>query len=97
MKIIDFHSHILPGVDHGSDSLETTLAQLELSKRSGVEVIVATPHFYPHILRLSDFISKRDAAYGSLVDVNGISVLCGAEVLLCEKLQQFEGLDALCI
>lgn len=44
--MIDIHSHILPGVDDGSKSIEETLKMLELTKIDGVNTIVATPHFY---------------------------------------------------
>ncbi|MCR5809434.1 MAG: hypothetical protein K6G56_07720 [Clostridiales bacterium] len=40
----DIHSHILPGVDDGSQSLEESLEMLFMAAESGVETIVATPH-----------------------------------------------------
>lgn len=42
--MIDIHSHILPGVDDGSQSLDESLALLEIAADSGVHTIVATPH-----------------------------------------------------
>ena len=42
--MIDIHSHILPGIDDGSDSMETSLEMLVTAARSGVKTIVATPH-----------------------------------------------------
>jgi protein-tyrosine phosphatase len=42
--MIDIHCHILPGVDDGSDSWETTLEMCRLAKQDGVTHIVATPH-----------------------------------------------------
>jgi Capsular polysaccharide biosynthesis protein len=42
--MIDIHSHILPGVDDGSDSMETSLEMLSMAAESGVKVIFATPH-----------------------------------------------------
>ena len=42
--MIDIHAHILPGVDDGSESMEMSLEMLELSARSGVTDVVATPH-----------------------------------------------------
>lgn len=47
MKICDMHAHLLPGIDDGSDSWETTMAMIRLSRRSGVRVIIATPHNIP--------------------------------------------------
>ena len=61
--MIDFHSHILPKVDHGSNSLETSIKQLELAKKYGVTDVVATSHFYPQSNCDSAFLDRRDAAF----------------------------------
>ena len=45
---LDYHAHILPGCDHGSDGLVTSLKQVEMAASAGVKTICATPHFYPH-------------------------------------------------
>lgn len=42
--MIDIHTHILPGIDDGSENLEESLAMAELAWDSGVDTIVATPH-----------------------------------------------------
>lgn len=42
--MIDIHSHVLPGVDDGSESLEMSLDMLDLAASSGVHTLVATPH-----------------------------------------------------
>lgn len=42
--MIDIHTHILPGIDDGSDSLETSLEMLSLAADSGVDTLVTTPH-----------------------------------------------------
>ena len=44
--MIDFHSHVLPGIDDGSDSVATSLAMLAEMKAQGIEAVFATPHFY---------------------------------------------------
>ena len=44
LEVIDIHSHILPDIDDGSDSLESSLLMLEAAQRIGVEVAFATPH-----------------------------------------------------
>ena len=59
----DFHSHILPGVDDGSKSIEETLKMLELLSDQGVRRVVATPHFYPNHHSVEEFLEKRNSAY----------------------------------
>ena len=46
MRIIDFHSHILPQADHGSDGIEMSMQQVRYAVNAGVTDIIATPHFY---------------------------------------------------
>lgn len=40
----DPHSHILPGIDDGSDSIDTSVRMAENAVRLGIENLVATPH-----------------------------------------------------
>ncbi|MDB4898798.1 MAG: hypothetical protein JWN53_606, partial [Gemmatimonadetes bacterium] len=42
--MIDIHSHLLPGVDDGSPSIEASVAVLERFGTEGVECVVLTPH-----------------------------------------------------
>lgn len=44
MKIIDIHSHILPGIDDGSKSMEMSIEMVRMAMEQGVKAIVATPH-----------------------------------------------------
>ncbi|MBS7316411.1 MAG: hypothetical protein KIG74_08465 [Clostridiaceae bacterium] len=41
----DIHCHILPAIDDGATNLEVSLAMARLSAASGVDTIIATPHF----------------------------------------------------
>lgn len=65
-EIVDFHSHILPGIDDGSSSLEESIALLRLEAEQGIRQLVATPHFYPRYETPEAFLQKRDAAEKSL-------------------------------
>lgn len=42
--MIDLHTHLLPGVDDGSPSIEVSVPVLERFAAGGVEVVVCTPH-----------------------------------------------------
>ena len=45
-NLTDFHCHILPGVDDGSEDMDMTLQMLDLSYAQGVRRIIATPHYH---------------------------------------------------
>lgn len=99
IDICDFHAHILPRADHGSSSLENSIGQLAMANKCGVSRIVATPHFYPHKTKVSQFLARRDKAYISLEPniPDGISIRLGAEVLLCDNLENLPNIEQLCI
>ena len=100
MRIIDFHSHILPGADHGSCNLSMSESQLERLVYAGVDAVVATPHFSPNRDLLSDFIIKRERAKKELSSILTDSlptVYTGAEVLVCPGMKNFEDLSELCV
>ena len=42
--MIDIHTHLLPGVDDGSPSVEVSVGVLERFAAGGVELVVCTPH-----------------------------------------------------
>src|SRR5437763_1168606 len=43
-QVVDIHSHILPGLDDGSENLEQSIRMLQLAVESGTTDIVASPH-----------------------------------------------------
>lgn len=45
--MIDLHSHILPGIDDGSKSLDMSLQMARMAVADGIEVMACTPHIYP--------------------------------------------------
>jgi protein-tyrosine phosphatase len=60
----DYHSHILPNIDDGSDSIKTSLKMIKMMKQQGIGIIVATPHFYMHReASLDSYLVKRQNAY----------------------------------
>jgi protein-tyrosine phosphatase len=40
----DIHTHILPGVDDGAETIEQTLEMARVASRSGTRFLLATPH-----------------------------------------------------
>ena len=61
--MIDFHCHVLMGIDDGSRNLETSASMLEASKMQGVQQIVCTPHFDAAKDRMEEFLINRDHAF----------------------------------
>ena len=41
---IDIHSHVIPCVDDGSQSIEQSVKMLEIAASEGISTIIATPH-----------------------------------------------------
>ena len=98
MMQIDFHAHILPGCDHGSDGWRTSRRQLKLAREAGVDLICATSHFYGHRTSVERFLQKRQRCYEGLmahVPQGSPRVLLGAEVLAFEGIERTPDLEAL--
>lgn len=85
--MIDFHSHFLPAIDDGSDSLDTSLSMLRESREQGVDLIFATPHFYADMDDPESFLARRNQAFSQLKQAMGADsgdfpqILLGAEIL----------------
>ena len=96
---LDYHAHILPGCDHGSDGLATSLKQVEMAASAGVKTICATPHFYPHKESVESFLRRRKKTAGLLLrelPENAPLIQLGAEVLICDGMERMDGLNRLC-
>ena len=81
---IDMHSHILPGIDDGSRSIEESLEMLDALAENGTDIVVATPHFYCTEQSISKFLERRNAAYENLephLKAEHPQIILGAEVL----------------
>lgn len=60
--LIDTHSHILPGIDDGSPSVEQSIALLRMEAEQGIQKVIATPHFYPRHDSPERFLERRARA-----------------------------------
>lgn len=98
MKIVDVHSHILPGIDDGSQNIETTLEILNTCAQHGVDMMVATPHFYADQDRIDTFLEKRNEAYQKVLSAGGneiVSIKLGAEVAYFAGISRAERINEL--
>jgi len=64
--VTDFHTHILPGIDDGSASVEESIAMLRAQAEQGITHVVATPHFYAQHDTPKNFLARRDEAEARL-------------------------------
>ena len=100
--MIDIHTHCLPFVDDGADSLETGLEMLKSAKLNGAHTVAATPHFYTGKIDVDSFLSKRNDAL-SLVTESILNreydyprIVTGAEVYINSDISEMENIKKLC-
>ena len=96
---IDLHSHILPQLDDGSDSVEMSLAMLYQMAEQGVDVICATSHYYAKYNSIPAFCERRAEALERLSSVlteDLPRVLPAAEVAYFPRMEE-QDLTPLCI
>lgn len=67
-SVVDFHTHLLPGIDDGSKSVAESLALLRAEAEQGIRHVVATPHFYAQSDRPNQFLARREASVRRLRD-----------------------------
>lgn len=100
MPVIDFHSHILPGMDDGSKSVEMSLDMLHAMKRDGTDIVVASSHYYGHKEPMERFLERRARAWETLsaaLDEKCPRIVLGSEVAFFSGLMKNEDLSPLCI
>lgn len=98
--IIDFHSHILPGIDDGSKGLETSIRMLKISREQGIDCMVATPHFHATRTSIGHFLESREEAYMLVLEhmeSDMPKLIPGAEVAYFEGISEAEEIDKLTI
>lgn len=66
--MIDFHTHVLPGIDDGSRDLQETAELLKEESQQNVDCVVATPHFYADRFSVEQFLERRQRALKSVLD-----------------------------
>lgn len=86
---VDMHSHILPGLDDGSDSLERSLELVQAMKDLGYRKLIMTPHIMSDFYKNTpDGIRERLHLLQDAVKEAGIDMEldCAAEYYLDEGL-----------
>ena len=100
--MIDFHTHILPGIDDGSIDMDMTEKMLCMERDQGVSHIYATPHFYAHRRSVDRFLERRAGALSRVKTLlherqDLPQITAGAEVYYFSGIGRAEQLSELCI
>ena len=102
MATVDFHTHLLPGIDDGSASVEESIALLRMEAEQGIRQVVATPHFYANHDTPERFLQHRRESEQRLrealeqhPDLPRVTV--GAEVHFFEGMSDSDALPELVI
>jgi len=102
--VIDFHTHILPGIDDGSKDVEMSYKMIEMLANQGVDTVIATPHFYYDKISLDRFLKYRNISLELLkkyFEEKNIEkrpeIILGAEVKFFYGLDTFGRAEELCI
>ncbi len=74
--MIDLHTHVLPGIDDGPETIEGSLELARAAAADGTRVMVATPHVNWHhhndaetIARLTTELNERLSAEGVALEI----------------------------
>lgn len=84
----DLHSHLLPGLDDGSASMEDTLAMLRVFSQLGFYKVVTTPHVYEnHYNNTPEVINEKLTEVRQAIKEAGIEIRieAAAEYFFDEK------------
>src|SRR5271155_1371867 len=80
--MIDLHSHVLPGIDDGPDTIEGSLALARAAVAAGTRTLVATPHVSWHYPNDADTIALgvRELKARLAEEEIALELLPGAEI-----------------
>lgn len=87
---VDFHNHLIPGVDDGAMTLEQSIAALGAMADQEIRQIITTPHIRASLLEqppyLENFLGEVDHAWQRLLEAArahpGINLSRGFEIML---------------
>jgi protein-tyrosine phosphatase len=82
--MIDLHTHVLPGIDDGPETIEGSVALARAAAAAGIRTLVATPHVSWHYPNDADTIAPLVAQVnGRLAEEQvEIEVLTGGEIAM---------------
>ena len=96
--MIDWHSHILPGMDDGSRNVAESISLVNMQASQGASTVIATPHFYANDETVESFLDRRGRAAEQLkaeLPDSAPEILLGAEVKYYDGISRMADLKAL--
>jgi protein-tyrosine phosphatase len=72
--MIDIHCHILPGIDDGSQSWETSIGMAQMAYEDGIRHIIATPHFNDRAYNPPTIVKPLVKELQGILDHKGIDI-----------------------
>ena len=84
--LVDFHNHLLPGIDDGSKSIEQSLEMIKIYNDLGIEKVIASPHIFKDLYPNTPNTIKKsyDSLTSSLIDQEAKVLGYGAEYMVDE-------------
>ncbi len=101
MSLIDIHSHILPAIDDGAESLEESIELLKAMKEQGITDVIATPHFIASEHNLEEFLTSVSKAHEELTaatqNLELPNIYVGSEVYYFVGIGKSKAITHLCL
>jgi protein-tyrosine phosphatase len=99
-NLMDFHTHILPGIDDGAKDVDVSRLMLKSLADQGATLVCLTPHYYHNQETKESFLEKRAAAYQQ-IEAYGkeleLTLALGSETHLTRDLASDRELSCLCL
>lgn len=96
--MIDWHTHILPGMDDGSHDVAESISMINMQVSQGINTVIATPHFYANDETVDSFLERRKKALELLMaelPEGPPEIKLGAEVRYYQGISRMTDLKAL--
>lgn len=80
--MIDFHSHILPGLDDGIATFDEALVTVREAKKAGFDKIIATTHYYTGDNFIANEEERKTVLEKLNENISGIEIILGNEIYI---------------
>lgn len=102
--MIDFHTHIIPGIDDGSHNVEESVQMLKMSYAQGIDTVVLTSHFRLGEHKIKSWLKQRtenlEKVFDSMTEVERRHIpkmVLASEIEYTAGMNRWDYLDELVI